>query len=161
MGQRGPMPLRSDEKGPRHQNDSNGLPVTKGQARGTKKIPSADRTWPPRVKQWYNALKESGQSDYYEESDWATAMIIGDALAGWYAKLPKDRSSMMLDTIFRQTANLGVTEGDRRRMRIELEVPEIPQETVGAAASRMWEEELTGPASATVTPIGLGKVDAP
>lgn len=158
MGQRGPIPLRSDEKGPRHQKGEDGLEITKGRARGTKVIPAPQSHWPPMVKAWYNSLKESGQSDFYEPSDWMHAQLIAESLAGWMTKMPKDRSAMMLDVAFKQMGALGTTEGERRRMRLELEVPEIPKESEGAAAQRMWKERLTGPA--TVTDIG-GRVQAP
>lgn len=143
----GPIPLRSDEKGPRHQNAENGMELKKGVARGVKKLPQADPKWAPRAKEWFNSLKSSGMVDFYEESDWATAKILCDALTGWYAKLPKDRSAMLLDIILKQMGNLGATEGERRRMRIELDLPEIPEETTGSKAMDMYRQTVARPAS--------------
>lgn len=143
----GPIPLRSDEKGPRHQASESGLELKKGVARGVKKIPKPDPKWAPRAKEWFSSLASSGMVDFYEESDWATAKILCDALTGWYAKLPKDRSAMLLDIILKQMGNLGATEGERRRMRIELDLPEIPEETAGSKAMAMYQQTVARPAS--------------
>lgn len=143
----GPIPLRSDEKGPRHQASESGIELKKGHARGFKTIPKADPNWAPRAKEWFNSLGQSGMIDFYEESDWATAKILCDALTGWYAKLPKDRSAMMLDIILKQMGNLGTTEGERRRMRIELDLPEIPEETPGSRALSMYQDTVARPAT--------------
>jgi len=57
--------------------------------------------------------------DYYELSDYEMARVLCDALTTYY-----DRpSAMMLATILQGMTSLGVTEGERRRMRIELEDP--------------------------------------
>ena len=79
-------------EGLRYCMNSAALELKKGVARGVKKLPNADPKWAPRAKEWFNSLKSSGMVDFYEESDWATAKILCDALTGWYAKLPKDRS---------------------------------------------------------------------
>lgn len=71
----------------------------------------------PFAEAWYEALKESGQSTFYEPSDWMTAQLIAKAISDCMGR----PSAMMLSTIFSGMTGLGVTEGDRRRMRIELE----------------------------------------
>lgn len=152
----GPIPLRSDEKGPRHQASESGLELKKGVARGVKKLPNADPAWAPRAKEWFNSLKSSGMVDFYEESDWATAKILCDALTGWYAKLPKDRSAMLLDIILKQMGNLGATEGERRRMRIELDLPEIPEETPGSRALAMYQQSV----ASNVSSISAARKDS-
>ena len=52
---------------------------------------------------------------------------------------------MLLDIILKQMGNLGATEGERRRMRIELDLPEIPEETTGAKAMEMYRQNIARP----------------
>jgi hypothetical protein len=142
----GPMPKRSDER-TRKNKDESGLELKKGVARGYKRWPKADPEWHPRAKEVFASLGTSGMEAFYEESDIAYAKLLCDALTDWYA----GKSAMKLQAILGGLANLGMTEGERRKMRIELELPEIPEESAGARAQRMWQEKLSAPA--TITPI--------
>ena len=50
-------------------------------------IPNADRkNWHPRALAWFESLKDSGQADYYQASDWAMAKVIADYLTLWYER---------------------------------------------------------------------------
>lgn len=81
--------------------------------------PAADRKWHPIARRWFESLKRSGQSAYYEPSDWAQAYVWAQILSGQlYAE---KMSAMMLAAWDAASARLLVTEGDRRRMRLELE----------------------------------------
>jgi hypothetical protein len=46
--------------------------VTRGVARPTK-VPNGDRSCHPIAKRLWDSLKESGQADFYQASDWALA----------------------------------------------------------------------------------------
>ncbi|MFH8414367.1 hypothetical protein ACH4B9_14635 [Streptomyces collinus] len=93
------------------------------------RIPRADPDWHPIAKELYDSLKKSGQADFYQQSDWAYAKALIDDLSH-YKKSGK-RSAQMAQTIYSALGNLLVTEGDRRRVRIELQEPE-PEETPAA-----------------------------
>lgn len=86
------------------------------------KRPNADRKkWHPRATAWYDSLSTSGQSDYFQDSDWAQAKIIADLLTHAYS-MNFMRMAQMMDTISSMMAKLGTTEADRRQLlRIELE----------------------------------------
>jgi hypothetical protein len=141
----GPMPKRSEERTRRNKQNEAGLELKKGNAHGYKRWPKPDPDWHPRVKEWFTSLGNSGMEAFYEESDITTAKIIADGLDQWYKK----PSALMFDMVLKHMAPLGVTEGERRRMRIELEVPQIEEESVGAQAQKRWEERLRRPATVT------------
>jgi hypothetical protein len=86
----------------------------------------------------WKSLIDSGQSDFYQQSDWAFAYSVCEDLSMYKNPLlTKDgeeyhkRSGQMLQTIYSAMERLLVTEGDRRRVRIELEEPQ--EETTSAA----------------------------
>jgi hypothetical protein len=117
----GPVPERSDNLArPRERKGKDIVPVTKGEARPTK-IPNADRNWHPIALKLWEGLKSSGQADFYQNSDWAFAYSLCEDLSEY--KRSTKRSGQMLQTIYSAFERLLVTEGDRRRVRIELNEP--------------------------------------
>src|SRR5690606_598920 len=128
----GPVPKRDSQR--RRRNKDNG-PTTHGQARGASFIPAADPNWHPLASQLYDAIESSGQSDFYEDSDWAYAQIVCEALS---RALNKGRrmSPQMFQSSQTAMSNLLATEGDRRRLRVELsKAPEAaPDERAAEAA---------------------------
>lgn len=109
---RGPVPKRSDQR--RRRNNT-----------GTVQAPAGDNTpTPPPLRPglhplavaWYESLPRSGQSRYYEPSDWMHAQLVAEAIAA-FAETPK---ASMLAAIMSAASNLLVTEGDRRRLRLEM-----------------------------------------
>lgn len=157
------IPRREDElQRPRSRKSKDALPVTHGVMRPVS-IPRADPEWHPIAKRLYNSLKTSGQSDYYQNSDWAMAFSLCDdlsrykkqedqadalneALARWHEMTGDEReeagfdrkraprfggkggSAMKLNGILDALGSLMVTEGDRRRLRLELQQPQ-PEQT--------------------------------
>ncbi len=114
----GPVPNReSDLARPRERKGSDQVPVTKGVSRPTK-VPHADPEWHPIARKFWDALKVSGQVDFYEQSDWAYAYSLMDDLSHY--KSSTRRSSQMLAAIDGAMSKLLVTEADRRRVRVEL-----------------------------------------
>lgn len=98
------------------------------------KIPPMKGDWHPRAKMLYRSLKSSGQSVYYQNSDWAMAVVACDLLSHCY-EMNFYKCTMMLAEINTILTQLGVTEGARRQsMRVELELP---------VEEEMSEEEQT------------------
>lgn len=114
-------------------------------------IPKADRSWHRVAKQWFEALKLSGQSQFYEPSDWATAYAIAEAMSREFkpqpigttddgkpimANLPPKGAS--LAAWLKAMTALMVTEGDRRRLRLELTREAVaPQDPEVAKVARL------------------------
>lgn len=132
MGVRGPVPNRSDDLSrPRERRGGeHAKPITKGVSRAAS-IPDHDPDWHPIAIQLWLALIESGQSDFYESSDWAFAFSVCDDLS--YYKNGVKRSGQMLQSIYSAMERLLVTEGDRRRVSIELQDP--PDESNSASVT--------------------------
>jgi hypothetical protein len=108
---RGPVPKHSTQR--RRRND-NGITEAKS-GRTPKPLPLREGLH-PLASRWYASLAESGQARFYEPSDWATALIIAEAV-DLYARKP---SGALLSSILAGSTVLLTTEGDRRRLRLEL-----------------------------------------
>lgn len=143
MGARGPVPNRSEDLArPRSRNGvaREGGEITKGTMRPVANRLEPDENWHPIATHLYESMASSGQADFYQDSDWAMAWSPCDDLS--YYKRSTKRSGQMLQTIYSAMERLLVTEGDRRRVRIELQ--EAPPEADSAAviAIATYREEL-------------------
>lgn len=128
----GPIPNRtSDLSRERDANRNDRTPVTKGTLRPTSR-PAPDSEWGNVALMAYNSLITSGISDFYQDSDWAYAWIVLSELDVYRRKgkmtdgteyASHKPSGQMFAAIMSAMVSLGMTEGDRRRMRIELESP--------------------------------------
>ncbi|WP_018503071.1 phage terminase small subunit [Parafrankia discariae] len=101
---------------------------------GKAQPPAAARDWHPIARRWYKALAESGQSVYYEPSDWATAYLLAEVISrelqpqivGRDEETGKPLTATMpvkgasLAAWLKAMTGLMVTEGERRRARVEL-----------------------------------------
>ena len=87
---------------------------------GSVEVPDLGLTDPhPLVVDLYESLKISGQAQWYEPSDWERARITCHLLSD---QLKSGRpSSTMYQTIQGDLAALMTAEGDRRRLRMEIE----------------------------------------
>lgn len=140
MGARGPIPNREDDLArPRSRKGSDQQPVTKGVARPAS-IPEADEEWHPIARLLWDSLLESGQQDYYQSSDWAIAYSLCEDLSRY--KSSNKRSGQMAQTIYSAMSDLLVTEGARRRVRIELEAPEPETKPASVVAIEGYKSQL-------------------
>lgn len=121
-GPRGPVPKRSDQRRRRNKTTESGA-ATKADVveltTPTTPAPAADTAWHPSVVDLYESLAKSGQAQFFEPSDWAFARLTCELLSRGLStqKMP----AMLIAGCMSDLARLGVTEGDRRRMRIELQ----------------------------------------
>ncbi|WP_312715491.1 phage terminase small subunit [Corynebacterium flavescens] len=113
----GPIPKRDTDRVRRNKPDT---PTKIGVALPAKRPPE-ERSWNTTAKRLYRSLKDSGQTTFWQQSDWE------------YARLTMDQLSKMLDSagdkplragqlaeINQMMSRLMFTEPDRRRARIEL-----------------------------------------
>lgn len=136
MGERGPIPKRSDQ---RRRTNAPHIPIVTAPAQGTFSVPDADPTWHPIARSWFTSLGESGQSAFYEPSDWATAFLIAESmsrdlmpqvvgiapLTGEVVESTIPLKGASLSAYLRAMSVLLVTEGDRRRLSVELAFPDV------------------------------------
>lgn len=116
MGQRGPVPKRSDQRIRRNTEGK----TEKVAAIGAVTTPELGLEDPhPIIQDLYRSLTESAQSRFYEPSDWQFARFT---LHFANKLLTADRpSAQMLAAVNTMLSNLLVSEGDRRRVQLEVE----------------------------------------
>jgi len=96
------------------------VPVLVGRSRRKGiPIPEASPRWRPTVQSWFRALSLSGQSEFFEASDWATAV----AAAEGYDIFLRTYNASVYAQFLRLSERLGCTFVDRARARIELDDP--------------------------------------
>ena len=139
MGTRGPVPKRTESRQRRNVSD-----VDVKRADGAEDVPqpAPDPDWHPIAGRLWESLGRSGQSRFYEPSDWAVAYSLMDDLS--YYKASSKRSGQMLATIMSAMSSLLVTEGDRRRVQIELARPNADdsEENTKVAVMDKWRQKL-------------------
>lgn len=150
MGSRGPVPKRTDQR--RRTNTDPAGPVTKVPAaagaaspRGKRAavMPSANREWHSIARRWYMSLARSGQREFYQPSDWMQAYVAAEILSRLLSA--EKLSAVGIAAWDAMAARLLVTEGDRRRMRIELEQPgkpDDPDAIAGVTSMAAWQSNL-------------------
>lgn len=112
----GPVPKRSDQR--RRENKPE-IPIDTAPAATDIEIPESDEQWHPIARRWFESLAKSGQSAFYEPSDWAQAYYVAEAMS---RNLLVGRfSAQLFAAVLSGASSLLATEGDRRRLRIELE----------------------------------------
>ncbi len=140
-GTRGPVPKRSDQRRRPNKPD---MEISRRAGASTVPIPEASPDWHPIAARWYAALGESGQAVFFQPSDWAHAQFIAEAMSRLC--FSERMSGQMFAAIDSASTKLMVTEGDRRRLRVELEAAQAVDEDAAAGVALMeeWREKLGG-----------------
>lgn len=132
---------------PRERKGSDQMSVTKGTLRPVT-VPPPDPEWGHAALMLYSSLLSSGMADFYQDSDWAYAWVVISELDAYRKPAPMREkgsdgkyrdvvidgevqyypthkiSGQMFQSLMSAMGVLGLTEGDRRRMRIELSEPD-------------------------------------
>ncbi len=142
MGTRGPMRKRGEDlKGHVSLDRRYGDDVTKVSASNglafKSQQPSKNKDWSDSAKLIWTSLSKSIQASLYEETDWAIAYQLMSRITDYQAH-PK-RNSELLTGIAQGFDSLLMTEGSRRRLRLEVDPPEPPAQP--PAAKRDWHKE--------------------
>lgn len=130
----GPVPKRSSQRRRRNKPE---VPIDRAFGAAEVPVPEPDPDWHPMATRWYESLERSGQSQWYEPSDWAAAQIIAESMSrdlkpqflgisemtGEVVRGTVPINGTRLSGYLKAWTALLVTEGDRRRARIELERP--------------------------------------
>lgn len=135
----GPVPKRSDQRIRRNKPE---IPIDKVQVIGDVEIPDLDLEDPhPLVQDLYDSMRHSGQAQFYEPSDWNYARIVLQMLSD-QLHLPKPNANLTA-ALFSSLSDLLVAEGQRRRVRMEVERAKANDAKV-IDFSEMLREKMTG-----------------
>lgn len=126
-GTRGPVPKRSDQRRRRNKAEGGAPDKVAGGVRVEQPEPS--ESWHPMARDWYTSLAESGQAVFFEASDWQQARVAAEVLHRMLEARTKGGTPAVngqaLAAWLSMTTTLMVTEGDRRRLRVELQRGEV------------------------------------
>ena len=146
MAQFGPPPKREEERRRTNKTTETGestaverLVVDPAKLADTTTVPApaANPAWGPIPNMVYEAAKRSAMRELYEPTDWAQLFIICEALnqgfspqevviqngpmAGQTVEVVQPIGGAVLTSIMKGLSSLMFTEGDRRRVRLEVE----------------------------------------
>ncbi len=117
MGARGPIPKRSDQ---RVRRNKPAVPVEKVETIGVVAVPELGFDDPHFLTvDLYRSLSESAQARFYEPSDYQIARSVLHFLDQQFKT--SRPSGQMVQSLFSQLTDLLLTEGARRRVRLEVE----------------------------------------
>lgn len=120
MGERGPAPKRSDQRRRRNAPGEDDIPVTHApRLEGVVDAPPLGIPTHPLAAEWYASLARSAQALYFEPSDWQLARITAMEL-GRMLNAGKP-SGQLFAALWAATGDLLSTEGQRRRLRFEID----------------------------------------
>lgn len=133
----GPAPKRSEERRRRNQPDT---PIRKAAPIvGSVPAPEAPEGINEIARDWFESLKVSGQSKFYEPSDWEAARLTAIYISHCLSGKP---SAFMFGTIWSAMNDLGTTESARRKARIEIERKDAVVDDPKVTAIESYKERL-------------------
>lgn len=113
----------------------------------------ADPEWHPVAKAWFESLADSGQSEFYQPSDWAVARLLAEAMSrdlkpqivgmtedGDPIAYSRPLNGASISAYLKGFSTLLVTEADRRRVQLELQSPKQPEPVPGADAVSILDD---------------------
>ncbi|MEW1550943.1 hypothetical protein [Streptomyces tsukubensis] len=131
MGTRGPVPKRDDMRRRQNKPDVEIATAPSGHPDGST-APPAEESWHPIARRWYDSLANSGQSFFFEPSDWAQAAYVAEAMSR-NLNQGQRLSGQLFAAVIAAASDLLTTEGSRRRLRIELSKAEAAEVDSGIA----------------------------
>lgn len=154
MGVRGPVPKRSEERLSKDATRNAAVDRSPSGTADPVEAPPENPNWHSLAKSWYRSLQHSGMKRYYEPSDWVQASLIADVISNElkekYVGIDKmgnpifvtaPMNPQTLAGILKASTALGVTEGDRRRMGVEMTRAQHEKEQDAKILSIVRDEE--------------------
>lgn len=157
VAERGPVPKRSTERRRRNAPDPDEVQLVTAPL-GDVEIPEPDEDWHEIAYNWFVGLEMSGQHRFYAQSDWDVAYLLAEQMSrllqpvfvGFQEKWNREAEAMEklpvmqrmplkggdLTALLKGFTDLLVTEGARRRMRVELDANPTPAEQQETAAQK-------------------------
>lgn len=125
----GPPPKRSSQR--RRENKPE-IDIETAPGARSVPVPEPLTNWHPIALAWYESLAKSGESHWYEPSDWAEAVFLAEVMSE--SLLAGSINGPKLSAILSGCSRLLTTEADRRRVRIELARPAADHDEDAAVA---------------------------
>lgn len=110
-------------------------------------VPRPDQGWHLNAIRFYEALRMSGQSRFYEGSDWALAWHLAAMMSQNVNSPDASNAAALLGQILKGAEQLLATEGARRRVRLELQrsnAEDAGGEDSAVAAMEAYRAQLRG-----------------
>lgn len=147
----GPIPKRDEDRLRRNKTGEDGLAVQTFNLDDKVKIPKAKFT-NDVIQELWDALTISVHVEFYEPTDWAYAKLT---LKTWDDVISKNAipAAMMLSSLDSMAARLLLTEGDRRRMKIEVQRGAV-EKTAGVNASDFYKQQFEKQGLSAVKDVG-------
>lgn len=154
MGVRGPIPDREDNLArPRDRKGNDEQAAKRGQLQPIAIDWQPDPEWSDATLNVWNSASASGMADFYQDTDYAELWFICDELDNYTkpkvntktGEFYRKQSPEMVKALLTGLSNLGFTEGDRRRIRIELDAPEPAQQSASVTALHLYQGALSAP----------------
>ena len=152
MGVRGPIPEREENLArPRERQGTDEQAAKRGQLQPIQLDWQPSPEWGELADMTWESAKCSGMSDFYQDTDYAELWFLCNELDRYTKMKWKDgtarQSPEMVKALLTGLSNLGFTEGDRRRVRIELDAPEPEKASASVTALHLYQGGLTSPQS--------------
>ena len=139
MGSRGPTPKRASERTRNNKTGEDGLEIKKGVAQPyTWTDPSFD--WEKPIQRYYMSFQKSGMAAYLQQTDVEQLWLACEFLDRQFKS--GRPSAMLVGEAMKMTDGLGATEGERRRIKIELDAPKESDEDATVIAMDSAKDRL-------------------
>lgn len=122
----GPVPKRSNQRLSKDKSRNDSVEIVEG-IKPSEDLKSIDENWNQTMTTWFQSLLDSGQSRFYQASDWSTARMWCEIITREMDK-PEGVSASMMSQFTVVANSLLTTEGSRRRARLEMLAPEVEKE---------------------------------
>lgn len=136
MGERGPVPKRSEE---RRRRNKDGGEVERVEVSGGVEPPEFRDDLHPLAAELRDVLAASGQARFFEPSDWWLAKLMAEVVDDY---LQGRRSATKAAEIRALATELLMSEGQRRRMRLEFERDDVKVEDAEVTAIDEYRRQL-------------------
>lgn len=152
MGARGPIPDReSNLARSRDRKGSDEQAAKRGELQPISIDWQPDPEWSEFTTNVWNSASASGMAGFYQDTDYAELWFICQELDRYVkprvntktGELYHKQSPEMVKALLTGLSNLGFTEGDRRRIRVELDAPEEPTQSASVVALHLYQGALS------------------
>ncbi|HEY8723350.1 MAG TPA: hypothetical protein VIL92_05765 [Gaiellaceae bacterium] len=135
---RGPVPKRSTER--RRRNKESEPSKVSVIAAAPVKPPEVDPQWHSIAADWFLSLRDSGQAQFFEPSDWQAARFVAEVMT---RNLNGGKfSSVLFAAVWAAMNDLLSTEASRRRVRMEIERDPGVEQPAGVTALADYRKNL-------------------